>query len=72
MVTDVKCCTDTDSLLLEIKTEDVYRDLGEKKNLYYQSEYPQSHEFYSPKTIIGKMKDECARKTITKYVGLRG
>ena len=32
--------TDTDSLVYEIKTEDVYEDFYEDKNLFYFNGYP--------------------------------
>jgi len=65
--------TDTDSLLLEIKTEDVYKDLGEQQHLYDTSDYPKDHRLYSEgnKKVLGKMKDECAGRPIAEYVGLR-
>ena len=65
--------TDTDSLLLEIKTEDVYKDMGANADLYDTSDYPKDHPQYSEenKKVVGKMKDECAGRLITEYVGLR-
>ena len=39
--------TDTDSLLLEIKTEDVYKYMAENKDLYDFSNYPKDHFLYS-------------------------
>ena len=35
--------TDTDSLLIEIETEDVYKDMAQKQDLYDTSVYPQDH-----------------------------
>ena len=54
--------TDTYSLLLEIETDDVYKDIETNKNLYDTSDYPKEHPLYSSanKTVLGKMKDECA------------
>ena len=65
--------TDTDSLLLEIQTEDVYRDIAEHAHLYDTSDYPKGHPLYSTvnKKVLGKMKDECAGRPIAEYVGLR-
>ena len=40
-------CTGTDSLLLEIETDDVYKDIETKKNLYDTSEYPKDHPLHS-------------------------
>ena len=65
--------TDTDSLLLEIKTEDVYKDMTEHQNLYDTSGYPEDHPLHSQtnKKVLGKMKDECDGRPIAEYVGLR-
>ena len=51
--------TGTDSLLLEIETEDLYKD--------------QDHPLYSSanKKVLGKLKDECAERAIAEYVGVR-
>ena len=65
--------TDTDSLLLDIKTEDVYKDIERNKSFYDTSDYPEDHPLFSKvnKKVLGKMKDECAGKPISEYVGLR-
>jgi len=66
--------TDTDSLIYEIKTEDVYQDLAEsnfKKNFDF-SDYPQNHPLHDEtnKKVIGKFKCETNGKVIDEYVGL--
>ena len=65
--------TDTDSLLLEIETEDVYRDMAKHAGLYDTSDYPREHPLHSVenKKVPGKMTDECAGRPIAEYVGLR-
>ena len=65
--------TDTDSLLLEIETEDVYRDMAKSQTLYDTPNYPQDHPLYSlaNKKVLGKLKDECAGRAIVQYNGLR-
>ena len=65
--------TDTDSLLLEIQTEDVYKDMAEHAEFYDTSNYPQDHPLYNAanKKVLGKMKDECDGRSIAEYVGLR-
>ena len=65
--------TDTDSLLLQIQTEDAYKDIAERSDLYDTSNYPKDHPLYSEKNkkALGKMKDECGGQPITEYVGLR-
>ena len=65
--------TDTDSLLLEIQTEDVYKDIAEDQDLYDTSDYSKKHFLHSTANmkVLGKMKDECAGRPIAEYVGLR-
>ncbi|KAL9953875.1 hypothetical protein ACROYT_G041348 [Oculina patagonica] len=59
--------TDTDSLLLEIETEDIYEDIYQNKTLYDTSDYPKEHSLhsYENKKVLGKMKDECAGTPIS-------
>ena len=40
------CLTDTDSLFYEIKTDDVYKDLFQDKELLDNSNYPKTSEFF--------------------------
>jgi len=65
--------TDTDSLLVEIATEDVYEDMKNNMDLYDTSDYPKDHPLYSNvnKKVLGKMKDECAGTPIAECVCLR-
>ena len=51
--------TDTDSLVYEFKTEDVYEDFYADKDLLDFSDYPLDSKFFDPvnKKIIGRMKD---------------
>ena len=65
--------TDTDSLLLEIETDDIYKDIETNKNLYDTSDYPKEHPLYSDtnKKVLRKMKDECKGTSITECVCLR-
>ena len=65
--------TDTDSLLLEIETEDVYEDMKSMKNHFDTSDYPKDHSLHSieNKKVLGKMKDECNGTPIDEYIGLR-
>ena len=52
--------TDTDSLVYEIKTEDIYEDFYQDKNLFDFSDYPLDSKLFDPanKKVIGKMKDD--------------
>ena len=65
--------TDTDSLVYEIKTKDVYEDFYQDKNLFDVSDYPLNSKFFDPvnKKVIGKMKDEFKGKIIREFVGLK-
>ena len=69
--------TDTDSLVYETETEDVYKDFYKDKNLFDISDYPQdSMELYSRffdpvNKVIGKMKDEVKGKIISEFVELK-
>ena len=51
--------TDTDSLVYEIKTDDVYEEFYEDKNWFNFSDYPKDSEFFDlvNKKVIGRMKD---------------
>ena len=65
--------TDTDSLMYQIQTEDVYKDMQEDQDLFDTSEYPPEHFFFSEanKKKIGKFKDENAGEPALEFVGLR-
>ena len=65
--------TDTDSLLLEIKTEDIYKDIEGSMSLYDTSDFPKDHPLHSQKNkkVLGKMKDECAGVPISETICLR-
>ena len=65
--------TDTDSLLVEIETDDVYKDIENNKDLYDTSDYQKEHKLYSNinKKVLGKMKDECNGTPIVESVCLR-
>jgi hypothetical protein len=65
--------TDTDSLLLEINTDNIYEDMYSQHNLYDTSDYPKDHKLYCTdnKKVLGKFKDECNGIVINEFVGLR-
>ena len=65
--------TDTDSLMYEIETDDVYKDFYQNKEKFDNSDYPQTSRFYfgENKKVIGKFKDEAAFTPIVEFVGLR-
>ena len=65
--------TDTDSLLLLIKTDDIYKDMAENLDYYDTSGYPEDHPLFSLKNmkVPGKLKDECNGALISEVVCLR-
>ena len=50
--------TDTDSLMYEIKTEDLYEDFGSDKEMFDFNNYSTKSKYYdnSKKLVIGKKK----------------
>ena len=65
---------DTDSGIYLIYTIDLYEDLAEVADKYFDfSNYPKDHKLYSVKNkkVPGFMKDETASVPIRKFVGLR-
>ena len=64
--------TDTGSLVYEIKTEEVYEDFYQDKNLFDFSYYSSDSKFFDPVNakVIGKMTDEFKGKIISEYIGL--
>ena len=65
--------TDTDSLVLHIKTDDVYKDLQDLKDIMDFSDYPIDHELYNTdnKKVIGKFKDELCGKQMNEFVAIK-
>ena len=65
--------TDTDSLCLEIQSEDIYEDIKEMDEHFDCSEYPETHMLYNTKhqAIPGLFKDERGSHIITEFIGLR-
>ena len=64
--------TDTDSLVYEIKIDDVYKDFYKDKDLFDPSNYPKDSRFkdLSNMNEIGKMKDISDGKIIIDFVEL--
>ena len=62
--------TDTDSLMYEIKTDDVYEDFSNDKEMFDFSNYSTKSKYYdnSNKLVIGKMKDETAGVVIEDFL----
>ena len=65
--------TDTDSLIYEIKSEDVYKEFFKWKDLFDFSSYSKDSKVFdrSNKKVIGKMKDEFGEVIIDEFIGLK-
>ena len=65
--------TDADSLVYEIKREDVYEDFYKDKYLFVFSDYSLNSKFFDPanKKVTGKMKIEFKGKVIYEFIGLK-
>ena len=59
--------------MYEFKTEDVYEDFSNNKEMFDFSNYEAKSKYYdnSNKLMVGKMKDETAGVAIEEFVGLK-
>lgn len=66
--------TDTDSLIYEIKTSNIYNDMRDNIEYFDTSNYKPDNQFGLPlvnNSKLGLMKDEAKGKLIWEFVGLR-
>ena len=65
--------TDTDSLVYEINSDNVYEQCFKDKNLFDFSRYQKNSGYcdISSKKVLGKMKDEFNGVKIVEFVGLK-
>ena len=61
--------TDTDSLVIEVETDDIYKDMYEDGHLYDFSEYNKNHPNFSltNKKVYGIFKDDLNCNIITEF-----
>ena len=57
--------------MCEIKTEDVYKDFSNDKEMFDFSNYSTKSKYYDNlnKLVVGKMNDETASVAIKEFVG---
>ena len=68
------CYMDTNSFIVCIKTDDIYKDIAEDVETWFDTsdyEIDRSLPKGTNKKAIGLMKDELGGKIMTKFVGLR-
>ena len=65
--------TDTDSLVYQVFTKDLYVDLAAHREQFDFSNYPDNHPLHdnANRMVVGKMKDEAGSLVISEFVGLR-
>ena len=70
---DNKSKYDTNSLMYEIKTEDVHEDFSSNKEMFDFSNYSTKSKYCnnSNKLVIGKIKDETCSVAIKEFVRLK-
>ena len=61
--------TDTDSFVIEVEINDIYKDMYEDRHLYDFSEYPTNHPNFNltNKKVYGTYKDDLNGKIITEF-----
>ncbi len=64
---------DTDSFVVNVKTDDVYEDLKELEEDFDFSNYPADHHLFSEtnKKVVGKFKDELGGDIMKEWIALR-
>ena len=65
--------TDTDSLAYEIRSENVYEEFYQWKDLFDFSNSSKDSKFFdeSNKKVVGRMKDEYGGVIIDEFIGLK-
>ena len=63
--------TDADSLMYEIKIENVYKDFSNNKEMFHFSNYSTKYKYYddSNKLMVGKMKYDTTGVAFKEFVG---
>ena len=64
---------DTDTLMDEVCTDDLYHDMWVMKDEFDLASYPKSSSFFDPtnSNVAGNVKDEASGQSILVFVGLK-
>ena len=65
--------TDTDSLIYEVRTFNMYEVMKRNVHEFDTSDYAEANQFGMPcanKKVVGLMKDECNGNVMLEFVGL--
>ena len=64
---------DTDSLMYEMKTKDVFEDFNKYEEMFDFRNFSSKSKYYdlSSKLIVGEMKGEISGVAIKEFVGLK-
>jgi hypothetical protein len=65
---------ETDSLIMDMKTKDIYDDVKNIVKEFHTSDYPEDNVYGIPvvnKKVLGKFKDELNGKIMEDFIGLR-
>jgi hypothetical protein len=73
------CFTDTDSLIIYVECEDIYKDINDNRNLFDMSDYPKNYKNMEGKLMfdetnkkeLQKIKDETQGQVISSHYGVR-
>ena len=67
------CFTDTDSLLYEIKTPNIYKEMLRDQDLYDFSENHTDHPNYNKmnKKVLGMFRDKLNSMPLKEFIGFR-
>jgi len=65
--------TDTDSLIYEVQTDDLWAEFKADNFLFDFANFPTEHKCFNPANnkVLGKMKSETNEKPILEFVGLK-
>ena len=64
--------TETDSLIYEMKTKDVFEDISKYEEMFdFRNFSSKSKYHHSSKLVVGELKDEVHGVAVKEFVGLK-